>query len=64
MADERDKGGRPPGDGKVAVTIRLPAGLLEEVDELAEEERRNRSAQVQKMLEERLEKDKAPAGRR
>ncbi len=54
MADEKDKGGRPSGEEKVAVTIRLPAELLEQVDALADEEIRNRSAQIEKMLKDDL----------
>lgn len=56
MGDEKGKGGQPPGDGKVAVTIRLPATLVEVVDGMAEEELRSRSAQIQKLLEESTQK--------
>ena len=63
MADEK-KGGQPPGDGKVAVTIRLPVTLVEVVDEMADEELRSRSAQIQKMLEESTQKQQpASTGR-
>lgn len=54
MADDKDKGGRPTGEEKVAVTIRLPAELVEQVDALADEEIRNRSAQIEKMLKDDL----------
>ena len=63
MADEKDKGGQPPGDGKVSVTIRLPADLVEKVDAVAEEELRSRTAQIQKMLEESTAKQE-PTGKR
>ena len=38
----------------MAVTIRLPAELLEQVDALADAEIRNRSAQIEKMLKDDL----------
>lgn len=63
MASEKDKGGQPPGDGKVSVTIRLPADLVEKVDEKADEELRSRSAQIQKILEEST-KHPQPTGKR
>lgn len=67
MADEKDKGGQPPGegkgDGKVSVTVRLPADLVEKVDAVAEEELRSRTAQIQKILEESTTKQ-PPAGKR
>ncbi len=63
MADEKDKGGQSPGDGKVSVTIRLPADLVEKVDAVADEELRSRTAQIQKMLEESTAKQE-PAGKR
>lgn len=54
MANDKDKGDRPTGEEKVAVTIRLPAELVEQVDALADEEIRNRSAQIEKMLKDDL----------
>ena len=63
MADER-KGGQPPGDGKVSVTVRLPAELVEAVDAIAEEELRTRTAQMQKILEESVAKQPQPAGKK
>jgi metal-responsive CopG/Arc/MetJ family transcriptional regulator len=62
MADDKDKGGRPSGEEKVAVTIRLPADLLEEIDALADVEIRNRSAQVEKLLKDSLLKVPASGG--
>ena len=62
MADDKDRGGQQPSDGKVSVTVRLPADLVEKVDEKAEEELRSRSAQIQKMLEESTTKQ--PAGKK
>ena len=62
MADDKDKGGRPSGEEKVAVTIRLPADLLEEIDALADVEIRNRSAQVEKLLKDSLLKGPASGG--
>ena len=56
--------GKPPGDEKVSVTIRLPADLVEAVDEMAEEELRSRSSQIQKLLEQTVPKQEAPAGKR
>lgn len=43
-------------DGKVSVSIRLPAKLVEIVDEEADKELRSRSAQIQKILEENTTK--------
>ena len=63
MTGEKDGGGQPPGDGKVSVTIRLPAELVREIDKKAEEELRSRSAQIQKELEESTAKQ-PPAGKR
>ena len=62
MADDKDQGGRPSGEEKVAVTIRLPADLLEEIDALADVEIRNRSAQVEKLLKDSLLKVPASGG--
>lgn len=62
MADDKGKGGQQPGDGKVSVTIRLPADLVEQIDREADEELRSRSAQIQKKLEESTTKQ--PAGKK
>ena len=64
---EPDRDGKPTGEGKVSVTIRLPADLVEAVDELAEEELRSRSSQIQKLLEESVPKQNpqpVPAGKK
>ena len=58
---ESQKDGKTPGDGKVTVTIRLPADLVEAVDELAEDELRSRSSQIQRLLEKSIETQPAPA---
>ena len=59
---EPSKDGKTPGDGKVAITIRLPADQVKTVDELAEEELRTRSAQIQKMLDESIDKQQPSQG--
>ena len=64
MGDKGKGGPQAGGDGKVPVTIRLPVDLVDEIDRLAEEELRSRSAQIQKMLEESDPKQPAPAGKR
>ena len=65
MADDKGKGNpQPRGDGKVAVTITLPLELVRELDELAEEELRSRSAQIQRILEESTAEKKQPAGKK
>jgi len=51
-----DKDGKPSGEGKVTITVRIPPDLLEAVDELAEDELRSRSSQIQKLLEESIPK--------
>ncbi len=60
MADGKDKG----GDGKVTISIRLPAELVEVVDKKADEELRSRSAQIQRILEESTAEKKQPAGKK
>ena len=60
MADEKEKS----SDGKVTVSIRLPAELVEVVDRKAEEELRSRSAQIQRILEESTADKKQPAGKK
>jgi metal-responsive CopG/Arc/MetJ family transcriptional regulator len=60
MADDKDKG----SDGKVTISIRLPAELVEVVDKKANEELRSRSAQIQRILEESTADKKQPAGKK
>ena len=60
MADEKEKS----SDGKVTVSIRLPAELVEVVDRKAEEELRSRSAQIQRILEESTADKNQPAGKK
>ena len=62
MTDDKDKGGRPSGEEKIAVTVRLPADLLAKIDALADAEIRNRSAQVEKLLKDSLLKVPASGG--
>lgn len=60
-----DKDGKPAGEGKVTITVRIPPDLLEAVDELAADELRSRSSQIQKLLEESVPRQPAqpvPAG--
>ena len=65
MADDKGKGNpQPRADGKVAVTITLPLELVRELDELADEELRSRSAQIQRILEESTADKKQPAGKK
>jgi hypothetical protein len=45
--DERGKAGRPPGEDKEAVTVRLPVDLMERIRKLAEDNRRLLSAEIQ-----------------
>ena len=57
--DERGKAGRPPGEDKEAVTVRLPVDLMERVRKLAENNRRLLSAEIQVALEAHLRQDAA-----
>ena len=61
---ESEKDGKPPEE-KVTVTIRLPADLVESVDEMAAEELRSRSSQIQKLLEQTVPKSQSvPPGKK
>ena len=62
-----DKDGKPVGEGKVTITVRLPPDLIEAVDEMADGELRSRSSQIQKLLEESVPKQQtqpAPTGKK
>lgn len=64
---EPDKDRKPSGEGKVTITVRLPPSLVEAVDELAEDELRSRSSQIQKLLEESVPKQntqQVPTGKK
>lgn len=54
-----DKDGKPVGEGKVTITVRLPPDLIEAVDEMADGELRSRSSQIQKLLEESVPRQQA-----
>ena len=58
--DERAKAGRPPGEDKEAVTVRLPVDLLERIRKLAEANRRLLSAEIQVALESHLNQFAVP----
>ena len=57
--NERGKAGRPPGEDKEAVTLRLPVDLMERVRKLAENNRRLLSAEIQVALEAHLRQEAA-----
>ena len=57
--DERGKAGRPPGEDKEAVTVRLPVDLMERIRKLAEDNRRLLSAEIQVALEAHLRQEAA-----
>ncbi len=59
--DGRGKAGRPPGEEKEAVTLRLPVDLMERIRKLAEGNRRLLSAEIQVALESHLSQFAAPA---
>lgn len=64
---KQDKNGKPTGEGKVTITVRLPPDLVEAVDEMADGELRSRSSQIQKLLEESVPKQQtqtAPTGKK
>ena len=57
--DERGKAGRPPGEDKEAVTVRLLVDLMERICKLVEDNRRLLSAEIQVALEAHLRQEAA-----
>ena len=57
MDEKRKSRGRPPGEDKEAVTVRLPVDLMERIRKLAEDNRRLLSAEIQVALEAHLRQE-------